>query len=254
MTSLWDAPLPPLPYRPRPPLSPTAPRPPQVLLGVGAVLLVSAGGAVASAYGGGPARLLLLALAAAAAWFSLRAARSRAAQLRGDARRVPRPGWRCPAPTSAARCSARRPARPPCWPPASWCCTWSRRSTVTWPLAAWAPRSWRCSAGWTRSRTRCAPRSSWASPSSGSASRSFGRRIVARVALVTTAPWWLAGVVGGSSTAWTGAGGRAVGGGRARGRRGGGPAAGPAAGRARAAHGAAGRDPGAGRASWPARR
>ena len=45
-------PLPPLPYRARPP---------QVLLGVGAVLLVSAGATVASAYGGAPARLLLLA-------------------------------------------------------------------------------------------------------------------------------------------------------------------------------------------------
>jgi hypothetical protein len=34
----------------------------------------------------------------------------------------------------------------------------------------------------------------------------FGRRTVARVALVTTAPWWVAGVVGGSSSAWDGAG------------------------------------------------
>jgi hypothetical protein len=30
----------------------------------------------------------------------------------------------------------------------------------------------------------------------------FGRRVVGRLALVTTAPWWLAGVVGGSSSAW----------------------------------------------------
>ncbi|WP_324273244.1 hypothetical protein [Blastococcus brunescens] len=34
----------------------------------------------------------------------------------------------------------------------------------------------------------------------------FGRRIVARVALVTAAPWWLAGVVGGTSSAWGDAG------------------------------------------------
>ena len=55
----------PLPYRARPP---------QVLLGVGAVLLVSAGAALASAHGGAPARLLLLALALSAAGFSLHAA------------------------------------------------------------------------------------------------------------------------------------------------------------------------------------
>ena len=30
----------------------------------------------------------------------------------------------------------------------------------------------------------------------------YGRRVVGRVALLTTAPWWLAGVVGGSSSAW----------------------------------------------------
>jgi hypothetical protein len=62
------APIPPLPYRTRPA---------QVLLGVGAVLLVSAGAAVASAYGGIAARLLLLVLAGLTSWFSLRAARMR---------------------------------------------------------------------------------------------------------------------------------------------------------------------------------
>ena len=65
--SVGTAPPAPLPYRARPA---------QVLLGVGAVLLVSAGAAVASAYGGLPARLLLVALAAAAGTFSVRAARA----------------------------------------------------------------------------------------------------------------------------------------------------------------------------------
>src|SRR4051794_24727381 len=51
-------------------------RPAQVLLGVGAVLLVTAGAAVAATYGGIAARVLLLALAVTAATFSLRAARS----------------------------------------------------------------------------------------------------------------------------------------------------------------------------------
>src|SRR4051812_25298203 len=52
-------------------------RPPQILLGVGAVLLVSAGAAVASAHGGILVRAFLVALAGAATWFSLRAARNR---------------------------------------------------------------------------------------------------------------------------------------------------------------------------------
>src|SRR5215217_3966450 len=64
--SVSTAPLPPLPYRARPP---------QVLLGVGAVLVVSAAAAVVSAYGGAPARGLLLLLAVAAGWQSLVAAR-----------------------------------------------------------------------------------------------------------------------------------------------------------------------------------
>src|SRR5689334_11171825 len=52
-------------------------RPPQVLLGVGAVLLVGAGAAVASSYGGLLVRALLVALAIGAVWSSLRAARHR---------------------------------------------------------------------------------------------------------------------------------------------------------------------------------
>ena len=52
-------------------------RPPQVLLGVGAVLLVSAAAAVVSAHGGLLVRSLLIALAGAATWFSVRAARHR---------------------------------------------------------------------------------------------------------------------------------------------------------------------------------
>ena len=32
----------------------------------------------------------------------------------------------------------------------------------------------------------------------------FARRLIGRIALVTTAPWWLVGVVGGSADAWTG--------------------------------------------------
>ena len=64
-----------------------------------------AGAAVASAYGGAPVRLLLLALAAHGGRVLVPRRASRAAQLRGDARRVPRPGSASPAATWAARCS-----------------------------------------------------------------------------------------------------------------------------------------------------
>src|SRR3954451_22357596 len=70
--SVRTSPLPPLPYR--------AP-PPQVLLGVGAVLLVCSAAAVVSAHGGLVVRGLLVGLAALAAWFSVGAGRGR---LRGS--------------------------------------------------------------------------------------------------------------------------------------------------------------------------
>src|SRR3954462_1087480 len=63
---------PPVSTAPRPPL-PYRARPPQVLLGIGAVLVVCAAAALVSAYGGGPARALLLALAVTAMAYSLRA-------------------------------------------------------------------------------------------------------------------------------------------------------------------------------------
>ena len=51
-------------------------RPSQVLLGVGAVLLVLSGAVVAAAYGGVTAAVVLIPLAATATAFSLRAARA----------------------------------------------------------------------------------------------------------------------------------------------------------------------------------
>src|SRR5512142_877477 len=52
-------------------------RPLQLVLAVGAVLVVSGGAALAAAYGGWPVRALLLVLGAAAAALSLRAAHTR---------------------------------------------------------------------------------------------------------------------------------------------------------------------------------
>jgi len=192
--SVDTAPLPPLPYRTRPP---------QVLLGVGAVLLVSAGGAVASAFGGGPVRVLLLTLAAGTAWFSLRAARtglrsseetlaasSAGPALSGTALGGPLLGA---APGSAAVLAVVFVVLHRLSP-----------STATWPLAAWGAAQLAVLRGLDAvpDQLRTAVLLGVALVGLGLAL--FGRRVVARVALVTTAPWWLAGVVGGSSTAWNG--------------------------------------------------
>jgi hypothetical protein len=191
--SVGTAPPPPLPYRTRPP---------QILLGVGAVLLVSAGGAVASAYGGGPVRVLLLTLAAATAWFSLRAARARlrsseetlAASTAGLALAGTDLGGPLfgAAPGSAAALAVgflvlHRVAR----------------STLTWPLAAWGAVQLAVVRGLDAIPAALHTAVFLEVALVGLGIALFGRRLVARAALVTTAPWWLAGVLGGSSSAWT---------------------------------------------------
>jgi hypothetical protein len=178
-----------------------------VLLGVGAVLLVSAGAAVAWAYGGGGARLLLVALAATAAGFSLRAAWTRLRSSEeilaacatglglaaGDLGRPELGGTPGPAVVLAVVFLALHLAAP---------------TTATWPLASWLAAQLAVLRGL-----------QWVPPAlhtevflcvalAGLSIALFARRLVARAGLITSAPWWLAGVVGGSSSAWsdTGAG------------------------------------------------
>ena len=114
-------------------------RPPQVLLGVGAVLLVSAGAAVASAYGGlpGPAaaprpgrrRGLVLAPRRP----------ERAAQLRGDPRRVRGRARASPASDLGGPRSGRRPgAGRRSWPRVFLVLHRVAPTTAAWPLASWA--------------------------------------------------------------------------------------------------------------------
>lgn len=194
-SQLAPAPLPPLPYRARPP---------QVLLGVGAVLLVSGGAAVASAYGGTPARALLLPLAAIAAGFALRAARARlrsseevlaasatglavsASGVGGDALG----GALATALLAAVFLVLHRVAP----------------STATWPMASWG------AAQLAVLRSLDGVPDALRTPAYlgvalvGLGIALFGRPVVARLALLTTVPWWLAGVVTGSAAAWTGTG------------------------------------------------
>ena len=180
----------PLPYRARPP---------QILLGVGAVLLVSAGAAVASVHGGLVVRGLLVTLAGAFGWFSVRAARSGLrsseevlAVCAAGLALVGAPQGGLSLLLAAAFLVLHRVAP----------------TTAAWPLASWA------------SFQLAVLRSLHLVPEAlhtevylgvaliGLGIALFGRRIVGRLALLTTAPWWLVGVVGGSSSAWADDGGR----------------------------------------------
>ena len=183
---------PPLPYRARPP---------QVLLGVGAVLLLSAGATVASAYGGGPARLLLFVLAAIAAAFSLRAGRTHltsseeilAACATGLALAAgdlggPELGGTPGIPLLLAIVFlALRLA----WP-----------TTATWPIASWLAAQLAVLHGLHWLPQALHTELYLCVSLVGLAIALIARRVVARLALLTTAPWWLAGVIGGSSSAW----------------------------------------------------
>jgi hypothetical protein len=174
---------------------------------VGAVLLVSAGAAVASTYGGGPARLLLLALAATAAGFSLRAAwtglRSSEETLAacatglgvaaGDLGR-PELGGTPGIPVFLAIVFLTLHLASP--------------TTATWPAASWLAAQLAVLNGLHWIPTPLHTELYLCVALAGLGIALFARPVVARTALVTTAPWWLAGVVGGSSSAWADDGGR----------------------------------------------
>ena len=169
-----------------------------MLLGVGAVLLVSAGAAVASAYGGIVVRLLLLVLPPPRRGSPCGRRAAACAAPRRSSRRAP-PGSPSPAPGGPAldgdpatalllaggflvlHRSRRRPPRG----------RWSPGWPASWPSCRAAPGA----GGLHTELYLCVALV-------GLGIALFGRRVVGRLALVTTGPWWLAGVVGGSSSAW----------------------------------------------------
>ncbi|TFV53117.1 hypothetical protein [Blastococcus sp. TF02A-35] len=186
-------PAPPFPYRTRPP---------QVLLAVGAVLLVSAGATLASAYGGPLVRTAVLALAAVAAAVSVRADRA---------------GLRSSAETFAASAAGLALAgtdiggAPATGDPllpivlVGVFLALQRVSSVpaAWPLAAWASGQ----VAVLRSldlvpdvlRTELFLGVSLV----GLGIALWARPLVGRLTTATTAPWWAAGALGGSVEAWT---------------------------------------------------
>ena len=189
-----SSPVPPLPYRTRPP---------QVLLAVGAVLLVTAAAALASAYGGVAARLLLLLAAAGVAALSLRAT---GARLRSSAETLAASaaGLGLAATAAEGPFLDGEPVTPLVLAAAFVALRVVAPSVVTWPVAAWAALQLAVvrvldelpAAVHTEVRLVVALL--------GLGVALTARRSVARIALVTIAPWWLLGVVGGTASAWTG--------------------------------------------------
>jgi hypothetical protein len=182
-------------------------RPPQVLLGVGAVLLVTAGAAVAAAYGGFTAMVVLIPLAATAAAFSLRSART---GLRASEETLAA----CAAGLALAGSSPSGPALDGDPVTALLLALVFlvlhaiSPTTAAWPLVSWAALQLAV----LRVHDAVPPvlRTELYLGISlmGLAIALLGRRVVARVALVSTAPWWLAGVVGGIASTWADDGGR----------------------------------------------
>src|SRR4029453_7028371 len=76
-------------------------------------------------------------------------------------------------------------------------------TTAVWPLASWAAFQLAVlrALDWVPDQLRTETCLCVALVGLGIAL--FGRRVVARVALITSAPWWFTGVVWGSTTAWS---------------------------------------------------
>jgi hypothetical protein len=179
-------------------------RPPQVLLAVGAVLLVSAGAALASAHGGALARSAVLGLAVGAAAVSVLADRA---------------GLRFSADTFAASGAglalagsdlAGAPTTGDVVPAAALAgaflvlhAAFSR--PAAWPLAAWVAAQVAVLRGLDAVPDALHTELFLTVALAGLGTALFGRPLVARLAFATTAPWWLAGVLGGLGEAWTAA-------------------------------------------------
>jgi hypothetical protein len=186
-----------------PPALPYRARASQVLLGVGAVLLVSAGAAFASAHGGVVVRLLLLGLAAGATWTSLRAARAR---LRSSEEilAASATGLALAAGDLGGQLGAADPVVAGVLAVVFLGLRAAALSTLTWPLASWAAAQVAVMRAYDSVPPALHTAVLLCVALGGLGIAVFGRRPVARAALVTAAPWWLTGVISGSFSTWAG--------------------------------------------------
>jgi len=176
-------------------------RPPQIVLGTGAVLLVSAGATVASVHGGVVVRVLLVVLGGTAAWFSVRTA---ASGLRSSEEILAA----CAAGLAIAGASQGGPALD--GDPVTALLLAAgflvlrhvAPTTAAWPLVSWAAAQLAVLRALDLVPEALHTELYLGVALVGLGIALFGRRVVGRLALLSTAPWWLAGVVGGSSSAW----------------------------------------------------
>ncbi|MDK3256362.1 SCO7613 C-terminal domain-containing membrane protein [Blastococcus capsensis] len=189
------APAPPFPYRARPP---------QVLLAVGAVLLVSAGAALGSSHGGPLVRTAVLALAATAGAISVRADRAR---LRTSAETFAASGAGLALAGSGVLGA---PAAGDALLPLALAGVFLGLHRLSPTPAAWPLAGWAAGQVAVLRALDGVPEALHAGLFLGVVLLGlgialWGRPSVARLTMATTAPWWLAGVLGSSREAWTAA-------------------------------------------------
>jgi hypothetical protein len=179
----------------------------QVLLAVGAVLVVGGAAATAGAGGGAAARVPLAFLAVPFAALSVHAAR-RGLRATEETLAACAAGLALVAAGWARGSSAAGIAAPTAVGAGLLLMAALTRTTATWPLAAWVAAQLAALHAAGALPDSVHPSLFLGMSLAGLGTALLGRRLVARVALVGTAPWWLAGVVSGTVTAWTTAGGQ----------------------------------------------
>jgi hypothetical protein len=176
-------------------------RPPQVLLGVGATLLVTAGATAASISGGSAAHWALIVLAAVAAALSVVVFR-KGLRSSGETLAACAAGLGLAASDLGEGVLTGNPVPALVLVGLFLGMHVVSHQTIVWPLAAWAAGQLAV-----LRLLHLVPASLHTEVFLSVALVGLGialtaRQVVARVGLVTSSPWWLAGVVGGSSTAW----------------------------------------------------
>ena len=181
-------------------------RPPQVLLGVGAVLLVTAG-ATAGSISGGAAHWALAVLAVVSAALSLGAA-SRGLRSSEETFAACSAGLGLVVGELGGRGSTGNPVPALVLTAAFLAMHLLTRRTVVWPLASWAAGQLAVLRGLHLVPSALHTEVVLSVALVGLGIALFARPSVARLVLGTAAPWWLVGVVEGSSSAWADGGGQ----------------------------------------------
>ena len=178
-------------------------RPPQVVLAVGAVLLVTAAATLAWVHAGGLAQVVLLTAAAGLALLSVLGS---GARLRSSAEAfaAASAGLALTGALADGRWGTGEPVTSLALAGTFGALHVIAPRTVTWPLAAWAAAQLAALRLLDELPTAAHTEGQLTVALLGLGLALVARPLVARVALVTAAPWWLVGVVGGSADAWSG--------------------------------------------------